>query len=93
MKNPDELRASRAAAGTRYATAAREYIAAWVELEAHNRAASNAAISDATHAPGFAEEPAAPLRHPEFLPDGVDDGQLADRVRARLHKLLDSTHG
>lgn len=51
--SPSELHQARTAAGARYATAAAELRAAWIELHAHDMAAANAAAQSTTPPAGF----------------------------------------
>lgn len=74
--NLTELKAARAAAGTRYAAAIAELEASYIELASFDRALNNANVikmtAHPTGYPTFAEFPEVadniprPLRHPQF---------------------------
>ena len=77
---------NRASAGAAYATAASNYIAAWVELQAYDATVSNANIGGGRQ-PTFGDVPHLAL-HSEFLRDPTSAiGDLTGRVRARHEQL------
>lgn len=73
MATLPELIADRAAAGAAYAAAAEAYVAAWIELSAHESAVGNANVGGPKSDPPFGNLPEI-LRHGEFMP--------LDRLRA-----------
>ena len=80
------LKERRRQAGVAYANAAKQFVDAWVELQAHDLAASNSRSGYSEQVRGFAAQPLPPA-HGEFLTTSIH-GDAADRARALHEQLL-----
>lgn len=92
MKTIPELRADRIAAGAAYQAAAAAYIAAFVELAAHDTALLNANTDGGRTVAGQFSALQAPSPHGEFLRDPLH-GDAHDRARARSVEIIASLEG
>ena len=82
-------RSNRATAGAAYAAAAAAYVAAWVELKAHDEVVQNANVGGGQQL-GFGEQPEL-AGHAEYLRNRPAVlGDLPAKVNTRLLQILAS---